>query len=157
MESSNLGTHEALTVAMWVRTDSLQNRWNPLLFCNDGQAGAVHFSLLSDGTPNVAINTGDWNWTHRKAQISVADGNWHHLILVCDARLNGTARFYVDGKPAGKYGLGLGRLLNLYGFRIGAWNNWEKIPANNFHGQLADVQIFSGTLTDDEAAGLAQH
>ena len=68
IESGGLGTHEAMSIALWVKAETLGNQWNPLLFCHDGQAGAVHFSLLSDGTPNVAINTGEWNWTHRRAQ-----------------------------------------------------------------------------------------
>ncbi len=155
IESAGLGAHEALSIALWVKAETLGNQWNPLVFCHDGRPGAVHFSLLSDGTPNAAINTGDWNWTHRKAGVSLADGKWHHLVLVCDARFNGKVRFYVDGKSAGENRLGLGRRLDLYGFRIGAWNNWENNPANNFHGELADVRIFSGTLTDAAIVRLA--
>jgi hypothetical protein len=156
LECGNLGDHEALSIALWVKADTLINQWNPLLFGNNAKPGTVHFSLLSDGTPNVAINTSGWNWTHRKARASVADGKWHHVALVCDGRLNGKARFYVDGKLAGESRLGLGRRLDLYGFRIGAWDNWQGNPANNFHGQLADVRIYSGTLTGDEAARLIE-
>jgi hypothetical protein len=150
VECGSLGAHEAISISLWVKPDSLGNQWNPLLFCHDGKPGAVHFSLLPDGTPNVAINTGGWNWTHRKGNVSLADGKWHHVILVCDARFGGKARFYVDGKPAGGGHLGLCRRLDLHGFRIGAWNGWQDNPANNFHGQLADVRIFSGMLTPEE-------
>jgi hypothetical protein len=144
-----------VSIALWVKTERLGNRWNPLLFCDDGQAGAVHFSLLSDGSPNVAINTGESKWTHRQAQTPVGDGKWRHLVLVCDARIGGSVRFYVDGKPAGEQRLGLGRTLDLDGFRIGGWNRWENNPANNFHGEIDDVRIYGGMLTDDQAADLA--
>ena len=107
IESGGLGSHEAVSIALWAKTDTLGNRWNPLLFCNDGPAGAVHFSLLSDGSPNVAINSGESKWTHRQAGTSVGDGTWRHLVLVCDARVGGSVRFYVDGKPAGEQRLGL--------------------------------------------------
>jgi hypothetical protein len=155
IESGSLGSHDALSIAMWVKADSLASRWNPLLFCRDGQAGAVHFSLLTDGTPNVAINTGDWNWTHRKAETSLADGKWHHMVLTCDARFGGRVRFYVDGDLSADEPLSLGQRLDLYDFRLGAWNRWENNPANNFHGELDDVRIYSGTLTETEVEQLA--
>ena len=157
LEAGGLGAHEALSIAMWVKPDSLGNRWNPLLFCNDGQPGAVHFSLLPDGTPNVAINTGKWNWTHRTARASVADGNWHHVVLVCDARIGGRVRFYVDGKLANEEHLSLGQPLDLYGFRIGAYNRWEKSAASNFHGEIDDARIYAGMLTDQEVAQLSRN
>ena len=155
IESGGLGSHEALSIALWIKADSLNNSWNPLLFCHDGQRGAVHFSLLSDGTPNVAVNSGDWNWTHRKAGTALSRGKWHHVALVCDARLGGSAQFYVDGRPVKRQRLGLGQQLDLYRFRLGAWNRWETTPANNFHGEIADVRIYSGMLTDSEVTELA--
>jgi hypothetical protein len=157
LESDGLGAHEAISIALWVKADTLANRWNPLLFCHEGQPGAVHFSLLGDGSPNVAVNTGDWNWTHCTAQTSLADGAWHHLALVCDARFGGKAKFYVDGRPAGDDYLGLGIPLDLYRFRIGAWNRWEKNPANNFHGEIDDLRIYRGMLTEEEIGQLAHH
>ncbi len=155
LESDGLGAHETISIALWVKTDSLDRQWNPLLFCHEGQPGAVHFSLLSDGRPNVAVNTGDWNWTHATAQTPLANDAWHHLALVCDARIGGKARFYVDGRPAGQAWLGLGISLDLYRFRIGAWNRWEDIPANNFHGEIDDLQIYRGMLTEEEVTKLA--
>jgi len=41
------------------------------------------------------------------------------------------------------------------GFRLGAWNRWEGSPASNFHGEIGDVRVYSGMLTDAEAARLA--
>lgn len=155
LECDGLGAHAAISLALWVKAGPLNNAWNPLLFCHEGQPGAVHFSLLPDGVPNVAVNTGDWNWTHRKARTSLADGQWHHVILVCDARLGGSVRFYVDGRLSSQQRLMLGQQLDLYRFRIGAWNRWETTPANNFHGEIDDVRVYSGMLTDDQAAQLA--
>nr|MCU0978732.1 LamG domain-containing protein [Pirellulaceae bacterium] len=151
LECDGLGAHEAISIALRIKAGTLGNQWNPLLFCHEGQPGAVHFSLLSDGVPNVAINTGDWNWTHRKARATLADGQWHHVILVCDGRLGGSVRFYVDGRLSSQQRLNLGQQLDLYRFRIGAWNRWESSPANNFHGEIGDVRVYSGMLTDAEA------
>jgi len=155
LECAELGAHEALSIALWVKAGTLTNTWNPLLFCHEGQRGAVHFSLLADGVPNVAINTGDWNWTHRKARNTLADGQWHHVALVCDGRLGGYVRFYVDGRLSSQQRLSLSQPLDLYRFRIGAWNRWEHTPANNFHGEIADVRVYHGMLTDEQAGQLA--
>ena len=77
------------------------------------------------------------------------------MALACDARLGGSVRFYVDGKPAGEERLGLSQRLDLYGFRIGGWNRWQDNPANNFHGEIDEVRIYTGMLTTEEAARLA--
>ncbi|MCY2990406.1 MAG: LamG domain-containing protein [Planctomycetota bacterium] len=156
LESGGLGTHEAVSIALWVKAETLAQTWNPLLFGDDIKPGTVHFSLLSDGIPNVAINTGGENWTHRKARTAMADGKWHHVILVCDARVGGSVRFYVDGRLSREERLGVGQRLDLDGFRIGAWNRWASSPANNFHGELDDVRIYRGMLSDEEAAQLAK-
>lgn len=155
LESSGLGAHDAISIALWVKADSLDRRWNPLLFCNDIQPGTVHFSLLPDGTPNVAINTGS-DWTHCTAGASMPAGEWHHVALVCDARFGGRAVFYLDGRPIGDEFLSLGMPLDLYGFRIGGWNRWEKTPNDNFHGEVDELRIYRGTLTEEQVLSLAK-
>jgi hypothetical protein len=134
----------------------LPNRWNPLLFTDGNGEGAFHFSLLDDGTPNVAINTDGKHWVHHRAAASVETGRWQHVALVCDPRYGGAIRFYVDGKIAGTRVLDLGQPLDLASYRIGAWNRWEKQPRNNLQGMLDEVRIYHGLLTDEEIGKLAQ-
>jgi hypothetical protein len=155
VECRGLGTHEAVSIAMWVKADELGSQWSPLLFTNDGNPGSVHFSLRSDGVPNVAVHTARASWTHRKARVTLPVGQWYHLALVCDARPGGIARFYVDGRPVGKQSLAAGRSLDLEAFRIGAYNGWQHSPASNFHGEIDNVRVYSGMLTDQEVAQLA--
>jgi concanavalin A-like lectin/glucanase superfamily protein/hydrazine synthase alpha subunit-like protein len=154
LEAEGLGIHDAISIALWVKLDSSNHQWNPLLFGHEGQAGTVHFSLLPNGTPNVAVNTGDWNWTHCKAKTALAVGQWHHLVLVCDARFGGSAKFYVDGHLVGDDFLSLGLPLDLDRFRIGAWNRWENSPNNNLHGGIDNLRIYRGTLTEQEVVEL---
>ena len=152
---SGLGTHEAISIALRVRADSLDQTWNPLLFGDDIRSGTTHVSLRADGRPNVAIHTGGQNWTHRTARKSVAAGQWHHLAFVCDARLGGSVRFYLDGQCVGSERLNCGIRLDLDGFRLGAWNQWADDPLKNFHGMMSDVRIYRGMLTDDQVTRLA--
>jgi hypothetical protein len=153
--TADLDQYATLSIALWVRADGLRNRWNPLLFCNGAEPGAVHFSLLSDGTPNVALHSGNWNWTHCRADRAIKIGDWHHLALVCDARLGGRVKFYLDGQCVGDQYLGLGLDMNLSRFRIGSWDGWDNEPANQYQGCIDDVRIFRGLLTAEQIADIA--
>ena len=155
-EAVGLGSQQAASIAMWMNAESFNPSWNPLWFGNEAHAGTLHFSLLADGTPNVAINCDGRAWTHRKASAAVGVGAWRHVVLVCDGRPSGSVRFYIDGKPAGSERLGVGVNLDLSACRIGAWNRWERQTRNNFHGAIGDVRVYSGLLTDAEAAALAR-
>lgn len=150
------GAQEAVSVALRVRADELGHTWNPLLFTDGSGASSFHFSLLKDGTPNVAINCGGKQWIHHRANTAVAPGQWHHVAVVCDPRPGGVIRFYLDGKPAGRKALDLAVRLDLAAYRLGAWKPWEKNPANNFHGVLDDVRVYRGMLTDADVTALAQ-
>ena len=72
------------------------------------------------------------------------------------ARLGGSVRFYVDGQRVNEERLSLGIRLDLESFRLGMWNGWETTPANNFHGAMRDVRVYSGMLTDQQVAQLAE-
>ena len=150
------GKEEAVSVAMWVRPESLGNRWNPLLFTDGVYPSAFHFSLLEDGTPNLAVNQGGKTWHHSRANSAVTPGAWRHVAVVCDPRIGGQVQFFLDGKPAGSQPLDLGMPVDLSAFHVGAWSSWEKSAANNFHGQLDDVRIYRGNLTEEEIAKLAE-
>jgi hypothetical protein len=157
LAASGLGLLEAASVTLWVRPDSLNDRWNPLLFTNEGPSGALHFSLLAEGAANVAINTGGgWNWVHHRANTCFEPGQWRHLAVVCDPRYGGTIRFYVDGKRDAEAPLDVGLPLDLDEFRIGAWSQWEKSPASNFHGTLDEIRVYRGMLRDEQVAQLAR-
>lgn len=151
-----VGEPVAVSVALWLRADELKNRWNPLLFTDGRVTSAFHLSLLDSGAPNIAINTGNENWTHVWAEATVITGKWHHVAVACDPRADGEARFYIDGKLAGAKRLDLGVPLALDAYRLGAWNAWENAPANNFHGSLDDVRLYRGLLTAAEVAVLAK-
>ena len=150
------GEQAAVSVALWLRADELKNKWTPLLFTDGRGTSAFHFSLLENGVPNMAINTGNEKWTHVWANAAIKKGEWHHIAVICDPRSDGEARFYIDGKLAGVKRLDLGVPLSLAAYRLGGWNAWENAPANNFHGALDDVRLYRGLLTATEVATLAR-
>jgi len=150
-----LGKLEAVSVAMWVNVDALMNRWSPLLFTSGTNRGAFHFSLRTNGAPNLAVNTNAGSWVHNTAQTAVTKKEWHHVAVVCDGRACGAVRFYVDGQAAGEALTALDLTLDLDDFRIGGWNGWEGKAELNYHGKVDDVRIYLGTLSDQQVAELA--
>jgi len=152
--ASGLGQPDAASVSLWVKPSGMPNRWNPLLFSDGGNRGAFHFSLLADGTPNVAINSGAGAWTHRRAATALQLNQWHHIAVTCDPRYGGNIRFYLDGKCDSQQALNLGVALDLSSFRLGAWKTWEKNPKAGFRGLLDEVRIYRGTLSDQQVADL---
>jgi len=155
VQAPELGTFDAASVALWVRPESLNNRWNPLLFTDDRVTGAFHFSLLQDGVPNVAINAGNESWVHNRALAAIPNETWHHVAVVCDTRYGGRITFYVDGRRDAEATLDIGVPLDWSHFRVGAWNAWQGNPHNNFHGMLDEVRIYRGMLTASQVAELA--
>jgi hypothetical protein len=149
-----LGDREAVSVSLWVNPSATPNRWNPLLFTDGGDRGAFHFSLLDDGTPNVAVNSGERQWSHRHANAPLPVERWSHLVVTCDPRYGGSIAFYIDGQEDSQHPFDLGVPLNLSSFRLGAWKSWENNPKAGFHGLVDEVQIYQGSLTEREVADL---
>ena len=156
VECGGLGTHEAVSIALWVKADSLGHTVEPAAVLQRRQAG--HGALQ----PAVGRHAqrGD---QHGRVELDAPQGpnrpwptasgtTWSWSATPVSAEARGSTS---TASSAGEDRLGLGRRLDLDGFRIGAWNRWESNPANNFHGEIGDVRIYSGMLTDAEAAQLA--
>lgn len=150
------GTFDTLSVALWVRADSLRNTWNALLFCDTWSQQDLHLSLLESGAVNVAIHDGSTAGYHRASYAAVGDGRWHHVAVVCDHRLGGFIQFYVDGKPDRKHPqFGPEMPVVLAGVRLGGYNVWERNPGANFHGAIDDFRVYRGMLSAEQVAELA--
>ena len=153
--AGGLGRQQAVSVGLRVHPSRLTHRWSPLLFTDSRKSGAFHFSLLTDGTPNVAINFDDKNWMHRRARGQVKIDKWHHVAVVCDARPGGQIRFYLDGRLDSATRLNVNVTLDMDAFRLGAWKSWQHAPQNNFQGSIDDVRVYRGLLTNAQVKKLA--
>ena len=154
IELKDLGTFETLSLSFWVRSDTLKSTWNPLLFRDLWEPGALHLSLLTDGSVNVALH--GVSVIHQHSHAVVGDGAWHHVAVVLDTRTGGgTVRYFIDGQIDRRAPLVGALPLTLDSVRLGGWKNWQRTPDSNFHGALSDVRLYRGLLRADEVAGLA--
>ena len=149
IRGESAGFLDTLSLTLWVRPETLENDWNPILFTDHANASAFHFSLRGNGTPTVAINSGA-GWIYGPASWPVVPGSWHHVAVVCDSRKSGSIRLFIDGKAAGEQALDLGMPLDLNAYCLGANIGWAGEPEKNFHGSMADVRLYRGLLTEHE-------
>ena len=150
-------TFDTISIALWLKVESHNNRSNALIFSDDRSEHDLQLIVLETGNPNVAVNGGPPSGHHRAADRTVGDGQWHHLALVCDQRTGGAVQFYIDGKPDRRHPLdGLDMPIRLTGVRLGGYNVWEQTPGANFHGTLDEFHIYHGMLTAEQVAQLAQ-
>jgi hypothetical protein len=150
------GDFAAVSIAFWVKPDSLPNRWNAILFCDDWSEHDLHLSLLTSGAANVALHLGSAGAAHYSSFGEVGGTDWHHVAVVCDTREGGSIQFFLDGRPDRRHLFyGPESIVRLTGVRLGGYNVWEKQAGANFHGALDDFRIYRGMLTEQQVRDLA--
>ncbi|MDE3066657.1 MAG: hypothetical protein KGJ60_03810 [Verrucomicrobiota bacterium] len=85
----------------------------------------------------------------------VPDGNWHHLVGVCDES-NGVVTLYVDGAVVGTAAIPTagGILASAENMKIGACpaGSDPNANANQFSGNISDVAVYDYALSGDQVA-----
>jgi hypothetical protein len=150
------GDFTTVSIAFRVKPESLRNRWNAILLCEDWSEHDLHLSLLQSGAANVAIHRGSAGHAHFASFAEVGSQAWHRVAVVCDTREGGSIQFCIDGRPDRQHRVfGPEATVHLTGVRPGGYNVWERQPGVNFHGALDDFRIYRGLLTKDQIRTLA--
>lgn len=150
LSAGGLGTHDDLTVAMWIKPTSLDYPLQALLHSDGWDFGAFHFMLRDDGRLQVAVNGNDPVDTFSVSTLGKSLGKWVHVAVV----YNGPTKrvtLYINGKKDSETALKVAVPVTLEDFRMGAWNQEPRF----FHGALDDVRIYSTALDDAEIAEIA--
>jgi hypothetical protein len=139
-------TNVEFSIEAWVNGPAAQNATGSAIVCK-GNMGTDAFLLDASGPANY------FRFYVRKAgsggvsiinSSSHPDGNWHHLVAVCD-EAGGVITLYVDGANAGQAG-GMGNA-GLYStttpVSIGAQNG----GTYQFVGSIAEVSMYNYAMT----------
>jgi hypothetical protein len=92
--------------------------------------------------------------THAAIATNGPDGNWHHLVAVCDG-VNGNVKLYIDGRQNGTVGTigAVGLLSSPIPVSIGARKQNATSDYNlAFNGTLDEVAIYNYALSAKQAA-----
>jgi len=145
-----LGSFDALTVALWIRTDALAHPFNALAACEGWDRSMMHLQLARDGRVEFSVNGNQPVDQFSAAAPGKDFGAWTHLALTYDSRAK-NVRFYVNGRPDQESAYASAGPVKLGTLRLGAWDK----EARFLCGRLDDVRIYGKALDAAAVARLA--
>ncbi len=152
------GVFDALTLAAWVRVDSLDHSYNSLLMADAFDRGGLHWQITKAGVVKLGLSGGgDFD----TAVVFTPErlGQWVHLAVVID-RTGHAVAHYVDGQLVSTrpvkidFPLGFGRA------EVGNWNpatRHDRTPIRSFNGRMDEMLVFRRALDAQEILGLARN
>jgi hypothetical protein len=150
------GEFDALTLAAWIRVDSLPNRFNSLMMADGSPLDSPHWHISSTGRIELGVLGRDQKaWTHYLTPPAVtADrlGQWALLAVVYD-RAAGRVTHYVNGDAVEQDPIKTDAPLRIGAAEIGNWNvgtSRNPNPVRFFRGCMDEFVIFSRVVGDDE-------
>lgn len=157
------GSYSAITLACWVKVDSVDKKYNSLLLTDGYENGEPHWQIYEDGSlmfsiiyrPQDSGRSGKWNQMYFSKPVFTAEslGRWHHLAVTYDGG-SGEVVQYFDGVEAGREISSLhvpGRPIVFGPCEIGNWGlptEGHQFPVRNLNGAIDEFVIF-GTALDE--------
>lgn len=166
------GTYDALTLACWVKVDSVDKKYNSLLLTDGYDNGEPHWQIYEDGSlmfsimyrPADAARSAKQNQMYFSRPVFTADslGRWHHLAVTYD-NARGEVIQYFDGQEVGREISTLhqpGRDIVFGPCEIGNWGlptQGHQFPIRNLNGAVDEFAIYSAALKASEVRNLYDH
>ena len=151
------GELEALTLAVWVRVDRLDQTLNALLLSDGAEPGAVHWQLRASRLLYLRLGM-NMNYTSTS---SVVPGpseprRWTHLATVYDPQAR-TVSHYVDGRMAGSQATKSSARVEVGWAEIGNWGvprTGAIYPVRSFKGRMDEFVLFDRALPAEEVRAM---
>jgi len=165
------GTYAALTLACWVKVDSVDKKYNSLLLTDGYDNGEPHWQIHEDGSLMFSIKYrpadvpkgGKHNQMYFSQPVFTSDslGRWHHLAVTYDNQ-SGEVIQYFDGQEVSREISGLhqpGRDIFFGPCEIGNWGlptEGHQFPIRNLNGAIDEFAIYSAVLSTEEVKALVK-
>ena len=160
------GTYAALTLACWVKVDSVDKKYNSLVLTDGYESGEPHWQIFEDGSLMFSIGyaapgemriTAKTNQTYYSKPVFGADslGRWHHLAVTYD-NASGVVVQYFDGQEAGREVSPLhqpGRPIVFGPCELGNWGlptQGHQFPIRTLNGAIDEFAIYQSALSTPE-------
>ena len=152
------GNYKQLTLATWVRIDSM-DQWLSSLLLSDGyNPGAVHWQLSDTGEMIIGMhsNRGGQNAFSQPEITPNLLGQWIHLVTVYDAD-NKKVHHYLNGKVIHSEDITVLQTIHMGMCEIGNWSNTSGADLiRSFNGAMDEFFILSRPLSAPEVEALYQ-
>jgi ferric-dicitrate binding protein FerR (iron transport regulator) len=152
------GVFDALTLAAWVRVDSLDHAYNSLLMADAFDRGGMHWQITKTGAVKLGISGGG-DFDTPPVFSPERFGQWVHLAVVVDRAAHRVSH-YVDGQEMSTHVLKIEVPLGFGRAEVGNWNpgtRRDRTPIRNFNGRMDQLVVFRRALPPEEVRGLAQN
>lgn len=163
------GSYTALTLACWVKVDSVDKKYNSLLLTDGYDNGEPHWQIYEDGSlifsimyrPADASKGAKHNQMYFSKPVFTADslGRWHHLAVTYHNQ-SGRVIQYFDGSEVSREISMLhqpGRPITFGPCEIGNWGlptEGHQFPIRNLNGAIDEFAIYSAALDAEEVKAL---
>ncbi len=165
------GEYGSLTLACWVKIDSL-DRWYNSLFLTDGyEKGEPHWQILDTGQIYFSVRPverGEQGPADFKAlspsfwQPSM-NGRWLHLAVTCDLD-SSTITHYTNGEVLSRHNVPAAQMPSATRIGAASIGNWAtptlpdaEFAIRNLNGSIDEMAIFAAALTADEIKEMYEH
>lgn len=155
------GTYHALTLACWVKVDSVDKKYSGLLLTDGYDNGEPHWQIHEDGSlmfsiiyrPEGDTHSSGWNQMYFSKPVFTSDslGRWHHLAVTYDNQTGSVAQYF-DGTEVSREVSKLhqpGRPITFGPCEIGNWGlptERHPFPIRNLNGAIDEFAIYSTVL-----------
>lgn len=140
-----LTLRDSFTIGIWVKPRSLPASGLMSILSKDEN---YEFHLNSNGTVNWWWQTTGPNATVQfNSNKALVVGQWSHVLV---RYAPGDQRIYINGVEAGRATFGGTPVANSDPLQLG----WDQLPGRHFNGELDELRIYDGALSDSEIAGL---
>lgn len=153
------GDFPSYTFSAWVRVDSLDHTYNPLLMADGWQPGDVHWQISRKGELILGVN-GSGNFSTRPVFPPERQAQWAHLAVTFD-RAAGRVAHYLDGQQISNQPMNPAAIpiMRLDRAELGNWNDESRRdnqPIRNLSGRIDEVLIFRRALGAAEVQALCR-
>jgi ferric-dicitrate binding protein FerR (iron transport regulator) len=163
------GTYTALTLACWVKVDSVDKKYSGLLLTDGYDNGEPHWQIYEDGSlmfsliyrPSAPTQPseprGKWNQMYFSPPVFKSDnlGRWHHIAVTYDNQ-SGEVIQYFDGTEVSREVHPLhqpSRPLTFGPCEIGNWGlptENHAFPIRHLNGAIDEFALYSTALSATE-------
>lgn len=141
-----LTLQSSFTIGVWVKPLSLPSSGLMSILSKDEN---YEFHLRPDGTVNWWWQTSSPSATREfNSTQKITVGQWNHIAIRYTASQQ---RIYINGSLAGQASLSGTPLANNDPLQLG----WDQLAGRHFNGNIDELRIYRGALTDSEIAALA--
>ncbi|MEM9282133.1 MAG: LamG-like jellyroll fold domain-containing protein [Verrucomicrobiota bacterium] len=150
------GSHEAITLAAWVKIESLDSWYSSLLLTDGFDEGEPHWQISNHGELILGLGGEQPPNTISEPVISPSDlGRWVHLAVTID-RESLYVVHYVDGQPVKSHLRPSIPKLTFGEAEIGNWKSEDKSghPIRSFNGRIDEFLILQRALQPAEILAL---